>query len=206
MSAQNPEETKKHAGWGIFMGVLTAALGAFLIIYPLVTAKITTVLLGWVLILVAFAEFVLALHSRKPGGFFSRLLAAALFGITGGALAFSPIAGVQAVTGLLGTLLLVQAGLATVTAFQIRPLAGWPWYLLEAGTSFALGLAILVQWPSSSVWAIGTLVGAAVSVGGLVRIIVSAKVQGEASSLEHLPPSRGAEMSNEPTDAQHLIS
>ena len=185
------------------MGVLTAASGVFLIIYPLFTAKVTTVLLGWVLIFVGIGEFVFALHSRKPGGFFPKLLAAALFAVTGAALAFAPMVGVQALTGLLGTLLLVQAGLATVTAFQVRPLAGWQWYLVGAATSFALGLLILMKWPSSSVWAIGTLVGAAVLVGGVVRIVIAAKIQSEA--IEHLPPSR-AEVSNEPPDAHHLVS
>jgi len=206
MSAQNVvEETKRRAAWSILMGILTSALGVFLIAYPLVMAKMTTVLLGWVLIFVGIAEFVFALQSRKPGGFFPKLLAAALFAVTGAALAFAPMAGVQALTGLLGTLLLVQAGLAAVTAFQIRPLAGWQWYLVGAGTSFALGLLILMKWPSSSVWAIGMLVGAAVLVGGVVRIVIAAKIHSEAIGLEHLPLSR-AEVSNEPPDAQHLVS
>jgi uncharacterized membrane protein HdeD (DUF308 family) len=199
------EEAKKRAAWSILTGVLTAALGVFLIVYPLVTAKITTVLLGWVLILVGIAEFVFALHSRKPGSFFPKLLAAALFGVTGVALAFAPMAGVQALTGLLGTLLLVQAGLATVTAFQIRSLAGWPWYLIEAATSFALGMLILIKWPSSSVWAIGTLVGVAVSMGGIVRIVVAAKIRSGASNLERLSPS-GAGMSSEAPSTRDSVS
>ena len=37
------EDLKKRSAWSIFMGVLTAALGVFLIIYPLATATITTV-------------------------------------------------------------------------------------------------------------------------------------------------------------------
>jgi len=206
MSTQNQiEEVKKRAAWSIFTGVLTTALGVFLIVYPLATAKITTVLLGWVLIFVGIAEFVSALHSQKPTSFFPRLLAAAFFGVAGGALAFAPMAGVQALTGLLGTLLLVQAGLATVTAFQIRPLAGWPWYLVEAATSFSLGLLILVRWPSSSVWAIGTLVGVAVLMGGIVRIVIATKIRSGASNLEHLSPS-GAGMSTEVRNTQGSVS
>ncbi|HUD66372.1 MAG TPA: DUF308 domain-containing protein [Candidatus Sulfotelmatobacter sp.] len=57
-------ELKKRSAWSIFMGVLTAALGVFLIAYPLATATITTVLLGWVLIFVGIALFVFALHSQ----------------------------------------------------------------------------------------------------------------------------------------------
>jgi uncharacterized membrane protein HdeD (DUF308 family) len=115
------------------------------------------------------------------------------------------MAGVQALTGLLGTLLLVQAGLATVAAFQIRPLAGWGWFLADAATSFAIGLLILIQWPSSSVWAIGTLVGVAVLMGGIVRIVVAAKIRRGVSSLEPLS-SPGAGMSSEARNTQRSIS
>lgn len=186
MSAQNlTEEVKKRSAWSIFMGVLTAALGAFLIIYPLATATITTVLLGWVLVFVGIAQFVFALHSQTVGSFFLKVLLGVLSVITGVALAFFPIEGVEALTGLLGTLLLVQAGLATVTAFQVRPVEGWGLFLFDAAVSFFMGILILVRWPSSSVWAIGTLVGVAVLVGGISRIVIASKMRSDASAVEH---------------------
>jgi uncharacterized membrane protein HdeD (DUF308 family) len=185
MSAESLiEEAKKHAAWSIVMGVLTAAFGVFLIVYPLVTAKITTALLGWILIFVGIAQLVFALHSQKTGGFFLKLVAAALFGVTGAGLAFAPMESVEALTGLLGTLLLVQAGLATVAAFQIRPLAGWAWFLIDAGASFLLGTLIMLKWPSSSVWTIGTLVGVAVLTSGIARIVFAAKIRGGVCSVE----------------------
>ena len=178
------KEVKNHSGWSIFMGVLSAVLGLFLIAYPLATATITTVLLGWTLILVGIAQFVFALHSQTPGNFFLKVLAGALYAITGMALAFAPFAGVEALTALLGTMLLVQAGLATVTAFQIRPLEGWGWFLFEAATSFFLGGLIIVKWPSSSVWAIGTFVGAAVLMGGISRTVLASKVRSGAGKVD----------------------
>ena len=178
------QEVKNRSGWSIFMGVLSAALGLFLIAYPLATATITTVVLGWTLIFVSIAQFVFALHSQTPGNFFLKVLAGGLYGITGIALAFAPMAGVEALTVLLGTLLLVQAGLATVTAFQIRPLDGWGWYLFDAIVSLALGMLIIVKWPSSSVWAIGTLVGAAVLMAGIARSVVASKVRSGAGKVD----------------------
>jgi uncharacterized membrane protein HdeD (DUF308 family) len=180
------QEVKKRSGWSVFMGVLSAILGVFLIAYPLATATITTVLLAWTLIFVGIAQFVFALHSHTPGNFFLKLLAGLLYGITGVALAFAPLAGVEALTGLLGTLLLVQAGLATVTAFQIRPLEGWGWFLADAAASFFMGILILARWPSSSVWAIGTLVGVAVLIGGITRIMIASKIRSGASSVERV--------------------
>lgn len=179
------QEVKKHSGWSIFMGVLSAVLGVFLITYPLATATITTLLLGWTLILVGLAKFVFALHSTTPGNFFLKLLAGVIYGIAGFALAFAPpFSGVEALTVLLGTMLLVAAGLATVTAFQVKPLPGWGWYLFDAAASFALGMLILIKWPSSSLWAIGTLLGTAVLIGGISRIVIASKTRSIAATVD----------------------
>jgi len=186
MSAQSlTDDVKNGSAWSIFMGVVTAALGVFLIVYPLFTATITTLLLGWVLIFIGIAQFVFALHSQTVGNFFVKILLGALYGITGVALAFFPLEGVEALTGLLGTLLLVQAGLLTATAFQVKPLDGWGWFLADAIASLGMGILIVAKWPSSSIWAIGTLVGVAVLMGGISRIVIASKIRSGASSIEN---------------------
>ena len=177
-------EVKNRSGWSIFMGVLTAALGAFLIVYPLATATVTTLLLGWVMIFVGIAQFVFALHSQTVGNFFLKILLGALYGITGVALAFFPFEGVEALTALLGTLLLVQAGLLTVSAFQVKPLDGWGWFLADAIASLLMGILIIAKWPSSTFWAIGTLVGVAVLMGGISRIVIASKIRSGANTVD----------------------
>jgi len=185
------EEMKRRSAWSIFMGVITAVLGVFLIAYPLATATITTLLLGWILIFVGIAQFIFALHSQTVGNFFLKVLFGVLYGITGIALAFFPLEGVELLTVLLGTLLLLQAGLLTATAFQLKPLDGWGWYLADALASFFMGALILARWPSSSVWAIGTLVGVAVLMGGISRIMIASKIRSAVSSFDH-PVQRAA--------------
>ena len=166
--------------------VLTVALGVFLIAYPLATATITTVLLGWVLIFVGIAQFVFALHSQTAGKFFLKVLSSLLYGFCGIALAFFPFEGVVALTGLLGTVLLIQAGLHTATAFELKPLGGWGWFLADAVISLLLGILILAKWPSSSVWAIGTLVGVCVLMSGIFKIMIASKTRRGATAVERL--------------------
>jgi uncharacterized membrane protein HdeD (DUF308 family) len=185
MPVQNlTEEVKNRSAWSIFMGVVTAALGFFLIAYPVATATITTVLLGWALIFVGIAQFFFALHSQTAGKFFLKVLSSLLYGFCGIAFAFFPIEGVAALTGLLGTLLLIQAGLQTATAFQLRPLDGWGWFLADAAASLFLGVLILARWPSSSLWAIGTLVGVSVLMTGISRIMIASKIRRGAADVE----------------------
>ncbi len=180
------DDIRKRSTWSIFMGVLTAILGVFLIAYPLATATITTVLLGWVLIFVGIAQFVFALQSQTFGNFVLKVLLGVLYGIAGIALAFYPFAGIEALTVILGALLLVHAGLAMAIAFQMRPVDGWGWFLVDAAASLLIGILILARWPSSSVWAIGTLVGVSVLMSGISRIVLATKIRGAAGSVERL--------------------
>lgn len=166
------------------MGILTAVLGVFLIAYPLATATVTTVLLGWILIFVAIAEVVFALHSQTVGKFFMKLLLAVLYGIVGIALAFFPFRGVAALTAFVGTLLLIYGIVGLVGAFQLRPAQGWGWFLFDALATLAIGILILAKWPSSSIWAIGTLVGVAVLMGGISRTAIAARIRSTVGMVD----------------------
>jgi uncharacterized membrane protein HdeD (DUF308 family) len=178
------DDIKKRSGWSILMGILTALLGVFLIAYPLATATITTLLFGWLLIFVGIAQFVFALHSQTIGKFFLKVLLAVLYGIAGVGLVFFPLSGVAALTALLGTLLLVYAAVAAAAAFQVRPAEVWGWFLFDAVASLLMGILILARWPSSSFWAIGTLVGVSVLMGGISRIMIAAKIRSTISRVE----------------------
>src|SRR5215469_11927467 len=118
-------EVKSRSGWGIFMGVLTAALGVLLMAYPLATATAFTILLGCILVVVGVIEIVQALRSHTVGSFFLRLLLGVVYGIGGIVLLVYPLWGVAVLTSVLGFMLLFEAIFETVLAFQVRPASGW---------------------------------------------------------------------------------
>ena len=178
------DDLKKRSSWSIFMGVITAVIGAFLIAYPLVTGTIATVVLGWAFIFVGIAYLFFALHSQTAGKFFLQVLLAVIYGFAGVALAFFPIEGVMALTVVLGMVFIVYAGAATALALQVRPVEGWGWFLFDAAISLAAGILILAKWPSDSFLAIATLVGASVMVGGISRIVIAARIRSGVGSVQ----------------------
>lgn len=178
------QEVKKRSGWAIFTGFLIAAIGVFLIAYPLLTAAVTTVLLGWGLIVAAIAHFVFALHSHSIGSFLLKAIVSVLLGFCGISLAFSPLSGVAVLTALLGAVLVIEAGVLIALAFQARPAEGWGWFLVDGGVTLLLGLLIVARWPASSVWAIGTLIGVSVLMNGITRIMVATKIRRGAATIE----------------------
>jgi uncharacterized membrane protein HdeD (DUF308 family) len=184
-----PTDTLSHkasqrAGWSVFMGILTAAIGVVMILYPFATAAISTVFLGSALVVAGVAQFVFAFTSETAGRFFLTLLLGALYAIAGVALAFFPVAGVVTLTVWIGAMLIAEAVLEAVMAFRVPSGMGRGSFLLSALASLVLGVLILAQWPSSSAWALGTLVGVAVLMNGLTRTAISIWARGEIRKLE----------------------
>jgi uncharacterized membrane protein HdeD (DUF308 family) len=178
-------EVAQRARWSVFMGGLTAALGVLMIVHPIATSAVATVVLGWALIVAAAAQLVFAFTSQTAGSFFLKLLLGVLYGLAGVALAFFPLAGVVTLTATLGVMLVAEAILETLIALALPAFAGRAWFLLSALASLVLGLLILFHWPSSSAWTIGTLLGAAVLVNGLTRIAVSSTLSRELRQAQH---------------------
>lgn len=167
----------KRAGWSTFMGILTAAVGVVMITYPLATAAASTVFVGSALIIAAALQFVFAFSSQTAGRFFLKLLLGILYGIAGVSLIAFPGIGVVTLTAMLGAMLIAEAVLETVIAFSLPAAAGRSGFLLNALFSLVLGVMILAQWPSSSIWAIGTLVGVAVLFNGVTRAVISGRIR-----------------------------
>jgi uncharacterized membrane protein HdeD (DUF308 family) len=81
-------------------------------------------------------------------------------------------------------MLVFDAVVETVIAFALPAAMGRGWFLFSVFASLVLGLLILFHWPSSSAWAIGTLVGAAVLVNGITRIAISSRVRREVRPVQ----------------------
>ena len=178
------QEVSRHAGWSIFMGILTAAVGAAMIIYPLATATASTVFFGAALLVAAAAQLVFAFTSDTAGQFFLKLLLGILYGVAGLCLIVLPGIGVVTLTAVLGAMLITEAVIETVLGFSAPAGAGRGWFFLSGLFSMLLGVLIIAQWPVSSIWAIGTMVGAGVLFSGITRIVTSSWVRSEVRQFQ----------------------
>jgi uncharacterized membrane protein HdeD (DUF308 family) len=177
-------EIKSQAGWSVFAGVLIIVLGAFLLAYPYLTAIATVFTLGIILLAVAILELVLALRFRSAGDFFLKLFSAIIYGITGFLLVVYPVTGVAGLTLFVGSMFLVQGVILAVLGFTAEKGSPRGWFLLDAVVTILASWLILAHWPSSSVWAIGTLVGVAVIMRGVTRIVTSLAIRRAAGIIE----------------------
>jgi uncharacterized membrane protein HdeD (DUF308 family) len=71
-------------------------------------------------------------------------------------------------------------------------MGGSSWILIDGIVTLLLGLMIYLQWPSSSAWAIGTLVGVSLIISGVSRMMLSFTVRRAATEFASFPPRKAA--------------
>ena len=84
-----------------------------------------------------------------------------------------PVLGVATLTLVLASLFLIEGILNIVLYVKMRPIHGSNWVLIDGIITLLLGGMIYEQWPSSSAWAIGTLVGISLIFSGVARVMMS---------------------------------
>jgi uncharacterized membrane protein HdeD (DUF308 family) len=81
--------------------------------------------------------------------------------------------GVVSLTLVLAVFLFVEGVVEIALYFGIRQVPNSGWVLFDGIITLTLGILIWRQWPSSSVWVIGTLVGISLIFSGLSRFMLS---------------------------------
>src|SRR5262249_7392239 len=146
-------------GWFLALGILLIIAGVAAIAFPLLSTIATKVALGWIFLIAGALIVVHAFSIRQWQGFLLSLLIGALYLAAGAWLAFTPFAGVVALTILLAALFLAEGVLEVIMGLRIRPHEGWGWLLLSGLVAIAVGVLISAELPSSAAWAIGLLTG-----------------------------------------------
>jgi uncharacterized membrane protein HdeD (DUF308 family) len=172
----------------ILWGVSLICLGVLALASPMLAAVAVNALIGWLIILAGVVHIVVAFHSREAGSVIWRLLVGLAYVAFGGYVITRPTLGVVSLTLLLASLFLVEGIFDIIQFFRAPSALRSTWFLLDGVVTLFLGLMIYMQWPSSSAWAIGTLVGVSLIFSGVTRVMVSLAVR-RAAAISAAPPT-----------------
>jgi uncharacterized membrane protein HdeD (DUF308 family) len=169
----------KHAlGWSIVLSVLMIVAGSLAILVPPLAGIGVTILVGWMLVFCGGAHLVYAWHTRGVGGVLWELLLGILYIGVGVYVLLHPVAGMASLTLALAIYLLIEAALEFALGFQLRPMPGAGWLLVDGLITLALAAMIWWTWPSSTEWVIGTLVGVSMLFSGISRLMLTLTLKG----------------------------
>ncbi len=158
----------------IFVGVLLILLGAVAIVVPNLASLFITEFIGWILIIGSLFLFGSAFAVRSAGAVFVRILWAILSLVAGLYLVINPGEGTETLTLILVIYFLASGIAQLFFAATNRGSEGAGWLAVNGLLSLLLGLLIGIDFPSSSDWAIGLLVGIQLIFGGWVVIMLGA--------------------------------
>jgi uncharacterized membrane protein HdeD (DUF308 family) len=163
---------KKASSWFIGMAVVFILLGILAIVEPGVAGLAITFLVGWLLIFGGGAHLVAAFSGGGAGRVIWQVLIGIVYIVGGFYFLTHPLLGLGSLTLLLAVIILMEAVFELVAYFRSRSEGGSGWLLVNALITLLLGGLIWFHWPSSSVWAIGTLVGVNLLMTGISRLML----------------------------------
>jgi uncharacterized membrane protein HdeD (DUF308 family) len=153
----------------IVWGVLLIVLGMAAVGSPFLAAVAVNVAIAWLIVLAGAIHVILAFRAHGAGSMIWRLLVGVAYVCFGVYLILHPVLAVASLTLLLASLFLIEGVLNIILFAKMRSM----WLLIDGIITILLGLMIYMQWPSSSGWAIGTLVGISMIFSGVARVVMS---------------------------------
>ena len=164
---------KASRGWLLVLGIAYVILGWVAIGYPMAATIAVEILLGYILLVGGLISVVGAFFSGNWKNFILILLSGILYLIVGFLLVTNLKEGVIALTLLLAAFLLVEGFFKIINAFQMQPARNWGWILVSGIASVILGALIWAEFPLSSAFVIGLLVGIYFLINGFSLIMFS---------------------------------
>jgi uncharacterized membrane protein HdeD (DUF308 family) len=187
MAQSTPVNVVRQAStWSIVWGVLLIVFGMLAIGSPLLAAVAVNAVIAWLIVLAGVVHLVLAFHVHGAGSMIWKLLVGIAYLFFGAYLIMHPLLGVASLTLILASLFLIEGVLDIVLFFQMRSTGGSSWVLVDGIITLLLGLMIYTQWPSSSGWAIGILVGVSMIISGVTRVMMSLAVRKTTTEITSL--------------------
>lgn len=174
MATERPviEAARSFTTWYIVAAVLFIIVGLFAIIEPAVAVVGIALFLGWLLIFGGVAHLIAAFRGGGAQRVLWQILSAVVFGVGGLYILTHPLLAIGTLTILLAIVLFAVGIFEIVTYFQLRREHPSGLTLLNGIVALLLGGLIWVHWPSSSAWAIGTLVGVNLLLTGITRLML----------------------------------
>lgn len=165
---------KQSIHWSMFLSILIIVAGVLAIAVPPAAGIAATILIGWLLVFCGAVHLMIGWHLRKTGGLTWAILLGVAYLFAGIYILVHPVAGLAALTLMLGAYLFAEAILEFVLAWKMRPMGGSGWLMFDGVVTLIFSILIWTTWPSNSEWVIGTVVGVSMIFSGVSRLGVLA--------------------------------
>ena len=160
--------SKGQVAMSVAKGILLVLLGLVALAAPGVTSVGFTFVLAWILMLGGLTHLLSLWYASTLLGAARSIAIGLLYFAAGLVLVRQPLWAVSSLTLVMGLVLMAEGVIGLIAYISGDHRTGSA--LLTAIVALALGAMIINGWPLSSVWAIGTVVGANLLVAGMAEM------------------------------------
>lgn len=163
----------KGWGWLLTLGILFVIMGGIGLGMVVGLTLASMIFLGVMLLIAGVSQFFAIFKSHHWRGVAWHALIAALYIVGGGLVIYDPFMASALITAMLATVLIVIGVTRLIMAVSLRGSPGWFWLLLAGIVAIALGIMILMHWPTSALWIIGLFIAIELIVDGWTYIFIA---------------------------------
>jgi uncharacterized membrane protein HdeD (DUF308 family) len=160
----------KSRSWSIVLGILLLFTGFLAIVVPFFAAIAASIFFGWLVLLGAVTHLTYAWFERGWEAILWQLLIGVVYLVAAISLLLWPVAGVFTLALILALYIAMEGVFELALYSRLHKLPGAIWFLVDGLVSLLVAVLIFIRWPSSSLWALGTLVGLSLIFSGMARL------------------------------------
>lgn len=161
--------------------ILIMIVGAVAVMLPMASSIGVGRFVGWLMVFDSVVQGIHAFRSKGIGRLSWKLLIATLYFVAGIYLLLHPFLAVAGLTLALAFFFFVHGVLDLISYLSSRKVRRSPWVLFNGLISIILGAMIWRHWPSSSLWALGQLVGIGMLMTGMTRLMMALTMRRRAA-------------------------
>jgi len=161
-----PRPLMRRPIWIFIFGIALIVLGALAIVMPQITTLAVELMIAWLFLLSGLVHGWSTFSMRGAWNIAGSAIVAILSLVVGGLLLFNPFEGILTLTMLMVAFFLAAGVVKIYYSSRNRHVRGWGWGVASGIASVAVGVLILLGWPSTAAWALGLLLGVDLFISG----------------------------------------
>lgn len=174
--------------WLLVLGLALGLLGAIAVTNVFTTTLASVLIFGWLMIVGGILHLITALRVRSWNPGLYHVVLAILYAFAGLVTLTRPVESAASLTMVISLFLMASGVARVIHALWMRNI-GRGWIVANGIISFALGLMILGQWPSSGLWVIGFYVGISMIIDGIALASLAVVLHSRGSHPMGMKPT-----------------
>jgi uncharacterized membrane protein HdeD (DUF308 family) len=164
---------RSNYGWFIALGIVFIIGGVVAIAAPFIATVLVTAFIGAAIAIVGIFQIIQAWSMRSWGGFAWQLIIGIALLVVGIDIWWDPLEGAVTLTLFVAIMFIVKGIFQLMLGFRMRPHDGWGWIVTAGVIAVVVGVLILLHWPFSALYLLGTLAGISLIMSGWSYIMIA---------------------------------